>query len=43
MSTDALFDDTSLISYLEREIFETKIVEKIKTHFVLSNVFPFMR
>ena len=42
-NTSPLFDDISLISSLEREIFETSVVEKIKTHFVFNNVFPFMR
>jgi hypothetical protein len=43
MNTNALFDDISPISSLEREIFETNIVEKIKTRFVFNNVFTFMR
>jgi len=43
MNTDVLFDDISLIPSLEREIFETKVVEKIETHFMFNNVFLFMR
>jgi hypothetical protein len=43
MNTNALFNNISLISSLEQEIFETNVVEKTKTHCVFDNVFPFMR
>jgi hypothetical protein len=36
MSTGALFDNISLSSSLEREIVQTKLVEKIKTHILYS-------
>jgi hypothetical protein len=41
VNTKALFDDTALISSLEREIFQTKVIEKIITHFIfIQQRFP---
>ena len=48
MKTDVNFLSYLAQSSLEWEMFQAKVVEKIKTHFVFSNIFlskivPFMR
>ena len=35
-----MFDHLSLSQFLEREMFQTNLVEKIKIHFMFNNVFP---
>ena len=40
MKTNIHFVSYLFQFFLEREMFQTKFVEKIKTHFVFSNFFP---
>jgi len=39
MKTNLHFDNVSLEFFLEREMFQTKVVEKIKTYILCSVIF----